>query len=227
MPPFDDVHVRKAVNWALDKEGYAPAARRPAAGEIAGHIILTRLLGNLLRRLRPVRDAERDGRHRRKAKEEMAQSKYDTDGDGVCDDPSCEDILTITDRERPVPEAGGADPGQTSSRSASRSTSSSSSAARHVRQVQRPRTPTTAFCPARRGARTTPTRYTFGVPLFDSSGLVGRAAATTPAWAPPRPAAECGYDVDRGAEHRRQGRGVLGRRSVTNGSSAGPSSTSS
>ena len=31
------------------------------------------------------------------AKEEMAQSKYDTDGDGVCDDP-VSDIVAVTTR---------------------------------------------------------------------------------------------------------------------------------
>jgi hypothetical protein len=34
----------------------------------------------------------------------MAQSAYDSDGDGVCDAPECSDILTITDREDPYPD---------------------------------------------------------------------------------------------------------------------------
>ena len=29
MPPFDDIHVRKAVNWAFDKDRDATAPRRP------------------------------------------------------------------------------------------------------------------------------------------------------------------------------------------------------
>ena len=33
-----------------------------------------------------------------KAKEEMAQSKYDTNQDGVCDAPACSDVLTMSDR---------------------------------------------------------------------------------------------------------------------------------
>jgi ABC-type transport system substrate-binding protein len=39
-----------------------------------------------------------------KAKAEMAQSKYDTNQDGVCDAPECADILTVTDREDPYPK---------------------------------------------------------------------------------------------------------------------------
>ncbi|HEV2907276.1 MAG TPA: hypothetical protein VGZ50_08180, partial [Actinomycetota bacterium] len=38
------------------------------------------------------------------AKEEMKQSKYDTNGDGVCDDPSCKDILTFIDESDPYPD---------------------------------------------------------------------------------------------------------------------------
>ena len=42
MPPFDDVHVRKAVNWAFDKEGLRQLRGGPPTGEIAGHIIPNR-----------------------------------------------------------------------------------------------------------------------------------------------------------------------------------------
>ena len=45
------------------------------------------------------------------AKEEMKQSKYDTDQDGICDAPECKDVLylTATDRLRQdmVPADGG------------------------------------------------------------------------------------------------------------------------
>ena len=37
------------------------------------------------------------------AMEEMKQSKYDTDQDGLCDAPECKDILTITDSADPYP----------------------------------------------------------------------------------------------------------------------------
>ena len=38
------------------------------------------------------------------AKEAMAASKYDTDGDGVCDDASCDGIVTIIDEADPYPK---------------------------------------------------------------------------------------------------------------------------
>ena len=34
----------------------------------------------------------------------MAPSNYDTDGDGVCDDPSCQGIVTIIDEADPYPK---------------------------------------------------------------------------------------------------------------------------
>jgi ABC-type transport system substrate-binding protein len=34
----------------------------------------------------------------------MMESKYDTNGDGVCDDPVCQDVLTVTDEADPYPD---------------------------------------------------------------------------------------------------------------------------
>ena len=34
----------------------------------------------------------------------MAESKYDTDGDGVCDAPECSNILAVTDEADPYPD---------------------------------------------------------------------------------------------------------------------------
>ena len=38
VPPFDDVHVRKAVNLAIDKQALRHAARGGLGGQVAGHI---------------------------------------------------------------------------------------------------------------------------------------------------------------------------------------------
>jgi len=102
-PPFDDVHVRKAVNWAFDKQGWRQLRGGPSTGEIAGHIFVNSLQDNLLADYDPYLTTNSAG-DIGKAKEEMAQSAYDSDGDGVCDDPVCENILTISDREDPYPE---------------------------------------------------------------------------------------------------------------------------
>ncbi len=103
VPPFDDVHVRKAVTWAFDKQGFRQLRGGPSVGEIAGHIMVNSLEDNLLADYDPYQTTNASG-DPEKAKEEMALSAYDSDGDGVCDDPSCQDILTITDREDPYPD---------------------------------------------------------------------------------------------------------------------------
>ena len=103
VPPFDDVAVRKAVSWAFDKQGFRQLRGGPTTGEIAGHVFVDSLEDNILAEYDPYATPNASG-DVDKAKEEMKNSKYDTDGDGVCDDPVCENILTITDREDPYPE---------------------------------------------------------------------------------------------------------------------------
>jgi peptide/nickel transport system substrate-binding protein len=103
VPPFDDVHVRKAVNWAFDKQGWRQLRGGPSTGEIAGHIFVNSLQDNLLAEYDPYASPNASG-DIEKAKEEMALSKYDNDGDGVCDAPECKNILTMSDREDPYPE---------------------------------------------------------------------------------------------------------------------------
>jgi ABC-type transport system substrate-binding protein len=94
--PFDDVHVRKAVNWALDKDAMWKLVGGKPAGEIAGHFIPSGMMGGLNADYDPYA-TEGDKGDPAKAQEEMAQSKYDTDGDGVCDDPSCQvSALAVT-----------------------------------------------------------------------------------------------------------------------------------
>ncbi len=102
-PPFDDVHVRKAVNWAFDKQGFRQLRGGESVGEIAGHIMVDSLENDLLADYDPYETPNSSG-DPEKAKEEMALSAYDTDGDGVCDAPECSNILTVTDREDPYPD---------------------------------------------------------------------------------------------------------------------------
>jgi peptide/nickel transport system substrate-binding protein len=103
VPPFDDVNVRKAVNWAFDKQGFRQLRGGPSTGEIAGHIFVNSLQNNILGTYDPYESTNASG-DIEKAKAAMAESAYDSDGDGVCDAPECKDILTITDREDPYPE---------------------------------------------------------------------------------------------------------------------------
>ena len=102
LPPFDDVHVRKAINWALDKQGFRQVRGGETTAQIAGHIWVNSLQNNLLADYDPYASPNSAG-DPQKALDEMKQSKYDKNGDGTCDDPACQNILTITDREDPYP----------------------------------------------------------------------------------------------------------------------------
>jgi peptide/nickel transport system substrate-binding protein len=96
VPPFDDLHVRKAANWIMDKAGILQAWGGSTFGDIATHNIPPGVLGGLL----PPGEYNpypSDGNHgdEAKAKEEMKQSKYDTNKDGVCDAPECSNLVMI------------------------------------------------------------------------------------------------------------------------------------
>ena len=93
-PPFDDIHVRKAVNLVMDKDGLLRAWGGPTQGEIATHIIPDTMLNNTLDDYDPYPSPNHAG-DEEAAKEEMKQSKYDSDGDGVCDAPECDGVLQI------------------------------------------------------------------------------------------------------------------------------------
>jgi peptide/nickel transport system substrate-binding protein len=103
MPPFDDVHVRRAVNLALDKDSMRRIRGGPHVGEIAGHIFVDSLQDNLLADYDPYGSENHQG-DLEAAQAEMAQSRYDSDGDGVCDDPVCQNIPTNTDEADPYPD---------------------------------------------------------------------------------------------------------------------------
>ena len=94
QPPFDDVHVRKAVNWAADKNALWTLAGGDPSGLIAGHFIPPSMLGNQLSTYDPYATPGNKGSIAN-AKKEMMLSKYDTNHDGICDpsNPAC----TVTD----------------------------------------------------------------------------------------------------------------------------------
>jgi peptide/nickel transport system substrate-binding protein len=95
QPPFDDIHVRKAANWIMDKEGLRRAWGGSTAGGIAQHIVPDTMFNGKTDDYAPYA-TEGDAGDLEKAKEEMAQSKYDTDQDGVCDAPQCKNVLHVT-----------------------------------------------------------------------------------------------------------------------------------
>jgi hypothetical protein len=90
LPPFDDLHVRRAVNLAVDRQIVASALG--GQGEAFAHQVFTHLAldayeNNLLLSYAPPDvgpTAAVDA-----AQEEMRQSGYDADGDGRCDAAPC------------------------------------------------------------------------------------------------------------------------------------------
>jgi peptide/nickel transport system substrate-binding protein len=94
QPPFDDIAVRKAANWIMDKEGLRRARGGSTSGEIANHIVPDTMFNGDLDDYKPY-GTEGDAGDEAKAKEEMKNSKYDTDQDGVCDAPECKNVLHV------------------------------------------------------------------------------------------------------------------------------------
>lgn len=100
LPPFDDVHVRKAINLVVDKTLVLDGAGGPLAGAIAGHLVLDSLENNLLLAYDPYGTPGGHGDLTR-AQAEMRLSKYDRDGDGRCDEPVCSSVGMVAFRLAP------------------------------------------------------------------------------------------------------------------------------
>lgn len=95
QPPFDDVHVRRAMNWVMDRNSLRKAWGGPIAGAIAEHILPNSLLGGKLNDYRPFKTAGDRGSVV-KAKAEMRLSKYANQG-GVCSAKQCKGVLLVQD----------------------------------------------------------------------------------------------------------------------------------
>jgi peptide/nickel transport system substrate-binding protein len=105
VPPFDDVHVRKAANWVMDKAGILQAWGGTTLGDIATHNIPPIVLGGKLGAdYNPYASPDNKG-DEAKAKEEMKQSKYDSNKDGVCDADACKNLVMINRNVTPWTDA--------------------------------------------------------------------------------------------------------------------------
>ena len=96
QPPFDDVHVRKAMNWIMDKSALQKAWGGPIPGSIAGHIVPPVLYNNGLAEYDPYATPDNAG-DLAKAQAEMKQSKYDPGKTGKCTASACKGTLMIAD----------------------------------------------------------------------------------------------------------------------------------
>ena len=102
QPPFDDVHVRRAVNWALDKAGLVRLANSkrfyfggPLYGTVATHIGADSVEDNLLQNYDPYATPAHAG-DLRAARRELSRSRYDRNRDGICDAKACKNGLILT-----------------------------------------------------------------------------------------------------------------------------------
>jgi peptide/nickel transport system substrate-binding protein len=91
VPPFDDVHVRRAVNLVIDRAAVQRVMTSYLRTTVAWHIVPDGLEGSRLPEGWQPSWARGVGARGSlpAARREMARSRYDTDGDGRCDGPDC------------------------------------------------------------------------------------------------------------------------------------------
>jgi len=104
-PPFDDVHVRKAANFIMDKQALIRAIGGSLKGIPAEHIIPPDILQGRLAvgEFDPYASPNHAG-DLEKAKAEMKQSKYDANGDGICEAAACKNVTHVTRNTPPFPD---------------------------------------------------------------------------------------------------------------------------
>jgi peptide/nickel transport system substrate-binding protein len=93
-PPFDDVHVRRAANFIVDKKAYIDRFGGPLSGTIATHVVLDSLENNQLVSYDPYQTSSREDALT-KAKAEMRLSRYDHNHDGLCDATICNHVSAL------------------------------------------------------------------------------------------------------------------------------------
>jgi peptide/nickel transport system substrate-binding protein len=103
QPPFDDIHVRKAMNWIMDKAALRQTWGGPTVGTIANHIVPDTLFNFRLQEFAPYKTPGDHGSVA-KAKAAMKGSKYSTGNSGMCDASACKNVLLVSDTR-------GVDPG--------------------------------------------------------------------------------------------------------------------
>ncbi len=94
VPPFTDVHVRKAVEWVLDKAAIQKVLGGPVVAGLPGHINPAGYPGSLPASYNPYKTPGNAG-SLAKAQAEMRKSSFDPKHDGKCDVAACQNIIFI------------------------------------------------------------------------------------------------------------------------------------
>ena len=100
-PPFDDIHVRKAVNYIMDKAGLVKAFGGSLRA-VPATTIEPPTVNPATATYNPYPSTDNAG-DQTAAENEMKQSKYDTNQDGQCDAPECKGFLFLSRSTDPWP----------------------------------------------------------------------------------------------------------------------------
>ncbi|MFN8110716.1 MAG: ABC transporter substrate-binding protein [Thermoleophilia bacterium] len=95
--PFDDVHVRKAVNWIINRTALRKAWGGPLYGTLGSHIVPPAVYGDGagdINSYDPYSTPNQAG-DATKAAAEMKLSAYDTNKDGKCDVAACNNVIFL------------------------------------------------------------------------------------------------------------------------------------
>ncbi len=103
QPPLDDIHVRRALSWVLDKAAMVQLEGGTVAGSVATDIAPDALYGGQLAHFDPYRTPGSHGSIA-KAKAAMKGSKYDLKGDGTCSASVCKNVVLLTETTAIAPE---------------------------------------------------------------------------------------------------------------------------
>ena len=76
QPPFDDVHVRRAANFVMDRVGLRKAWGGPAAGAVATHIAPDAILDNKLKGYAPYGSIGQGRRRQGQGRDEAVQVRH-------------------------------------------------------------------------------------------------------------------------------------------------------